>query len=96
MKIKHLINFINQKHFELYDKIQELPNGKKFNLKKSIQIPIDTNFKFCDDENYLNFYQLSENFYCFKYTKRHTMVIKGYLDNLQFNNNSENETKIYN
>ena len=89
-------SFINSKYFELYDKIQELPNGKKFNLKKSIQIPLDRNFNICDDENYLNFYQLCENFYCFKYTRDHTMVIKGYLGNLQFNNNNENETKVYN
>ena len=88
--------FINSKYFELYDKIQELPNGKKFNLKKSIQIPLDRNFNICDEENYLNFYQLCENFYCFKYTRDHTMVIKGYLGNLQFNNNNENETKVYN
>ena len=89
-------SFINSKYFELYDKIQELPNGKKFNLKKSIQIPLDTNFNICDDEDYLNFYQLCENFYCFKYTRDHTMVIKGYLGNLQFNNTNENETKVYN
>ena len=89
-------SFINSKYFELYNKIQELPNGKKFNLKKSIQIPLDTNFNICDDENYLNFYQLCENFYCFKYTRDHTMAIKGYLGNLQFNNNNENETKVYN
>ena len=89
-------SFINSKYFELYDKIQELPNGKKFNLKKSIQIPLDRNFNICDDENYLNFYQLCENFYCFKYTRDHTMVIKGYLGNLQFNNNNENEAKVYN
>ena len=89
-------SFINSKYFELYDKIQELPNGKKFNLKKSIQIPLDRNFNICDEEDYLNFYQLCENFYCFKYTRDHTMVIKGYLGNLQFNNNNENETKVYN
>ena len=89
-------SFINSKYFELYDKIQELPNGKKFNLKKSIQIPLDRNFNIRDEENYLNFYQLCENFYCFKYTRDHTMVIKGYLGNLQFNNNNENETKVYN
>ena len=83
--------FINSKYFELYDKIQELPNGKKFNLKKSIQIPLDRNFNIRDEENYLNFYQLCENFYCFKYTRDHTMVIKGYLGNLQFNNNNEND-----
>lgn len=88
--------FINSKYFELYNKIQELPNGKKFNLKKSIQIPLDRNFNICDEENYLNFYQLCENFYCFKYTRDHTMVIKGYLGNLQFNDNNENETKVYN
>ena len=89
-------SFINSKYFELYDKIQELPNGKKFNLKKSIQIPLDRNFNIRDEENYLNFYQLCENFYCFKYTRDHTMVIKGYLGNLQFNNNNENEAKVYN
>ena len=89
-------SFINSKYFELYDKIQELPNGKKFNLKKSIQIPLDRNFNIIDDEDYLNFYQLCENFYCFKYTRDHTMVIKGYLGNLQFNNNNENEAKVYN
>ena len=89
-------SFINSKYFELYDKIQELPNGKKFNLKKSIQIPLDRNFNIRDEKDYLNFYQLCENFYCFKYTRDHTMVIKGYLGNLQFNNNNENETKVYN
>ena len=89
-------SFINSKYFELYDKIQELPNGKKFNLKKSIQIPLDRNFNIRDEKDYLNFYQLCENFYCFKYTRDHTMVIKGYLGNLQFNNNNENEAKVYN
>ena len=87
--------FINSKYFELYNQIQELPNGTKFILKKSIQIPLDTNPNFFDIDEYLNFYQLCENFYCFKDTREHTMVIKGYLGNLQFNN-TENETKIYN
>ena len=91
--------FINSKYFELYNKIQELPNGKKFYLKSKIHIPIDTNFDFDHDIESLNFYKLCDNIFCLKDTTYHTVVINGYLENLQFNNNNKNnennEAKVY-
>jgi len=89
---------MNYDFFAKYNKIQVLPNGKRFYLKNRKDIKIDYDkFKLlsADKIEDYQFYDLCENIYCLIFTEEPFLIIKGPLENLDFNENSEKIIYVY-
>lgn len=84
---------INDNHFSMYNKIQELSNGNKFQFKKRLEIPINEiiNEKEKFDDYQFQFYKLSNNIYIFSLhnyiIEQYSKIIIGPLDNIDINKN---------
>ena len=78
----------------MYNKIHVLPNWKRFYLKIRKEINVDEIINE-DKIRDCQFYELHKNIYCLILTEEPIWIIKGPLENLDFNENNEKIIYVY-
>ena len=86
---------VNYNFFAMYNKIHLLPNGKRFYLKIRKEIHVDELINE-DKIGDCQFYELYKNIYCLILAEEPIRIIKGPLENLDFNENNEKIIYVYN
>ena len=85
---------VNYNFFAMYNKIHVLPNGKRFYLKIRKEINVDEIINE-DKIRDCQFYELHKNIYCLILAEEPIRIIKGPLENLDFNENNEKIIYVY-